>query len=370
MRFPSGLVLLPCGLLPLAFAHDAGDNVPDIERRSLTPIGLSTLGAPFTPEAPTTSSFTSSLASTSSSTLRPTTAASPTTAPTTTRPPSTYTGTQLELVVTEVFTQPPDCVGGATQYASTTDEFWQNIIVPYPGVTVSSCYPSKFFSSAQATASLPPFLQLVCPHQWESYPINSTYIICCPKYVSSQLCPRSPPLCAGETLCTRSLLCPVSDFGIYAPNFHDKVRPGRGAVCTSNIWPQVLVDVTSYRGSTWTVRGETAGTEGTLVVATAFEGVKATYVVSDQPSPTRQAGSTTEAPPSSGATGASSTATTTSSGAPTASPMSMVNSRSPMAQPGSATKLTIIIVSTFDTAATSSLVGWSCSKAKLERMGL
>lgn len=86
------------------------------------------------------------------------------------------------MAVTTVFTPPPECSGGITEVATMTGVLWQDIIDPVPNVTLSSCYASQFVASALATAtSLPPFSELVCPDMWESYNVNSTYVICSPK---------------------------------------------------------------------------------------------------------------------------------------------------------------------------------------------
>ncbi len=60
---------------------------------------------------------------------------------------------------------------------------WQNIINPVPSLTLTSCYPSQFYYSAIATEVLPPYKDLVCPLHWETYQVNATYLICCPRFV-------------------------------------------------------------------------------------------------------------------------------------------------------------------------------------------
>ncbi|EAW10035.1 CFEM domain-containing protein [Aspergillus clavatus NRRL 1] len=117
-------------------------------------------------------------------------------------------------------------------------------------MTLSSCYPSQFYYSAVGTTTLPPYVQLVCPQDWETYNVTDTYIICCP-----------------------------GGYGVYAPNYQDTARPGLGAVCTSSIWPNVLMDTTSYDSTgSATVIPTVAGDDGVLVFATAFDGTKATSV--------------------------------------------------------------------------------------------
>ncbi|KAJ5211432.1 uncharacterized protein N7498_003078 [Penicillium cinerascens] len=68
-------------------------------------------------------------------------------------------------------------------------------------------------------------------------------------------------------------------YGLYAPNYQNATRPGLGAVCISSIWPSVLIDITSYDSTAFaTVIPATAGVNGTLVFATAFDGTPATSV--------------------------------------------------------------------------------------------
>jgi hypothetical protein len=86
-----------------------------------------------------------------------------------------------DMALTTVFTPPPECSGSFTQVGS---NYWQNVIVPAPHTTLTSCYPSQFYSSAIGAAnsvSLPPFNPLVCPSSWSALPYNSTYGVCCPE---------------------------------------------------------------------------------------------------------------------------------------------------------------------------------------------
>ena len=89
------------------------------------------------------------------------------------------------LALTTTFTPPPACTTAAfTEMGLSGTDLWQNAINPVPSSTVTSCYPSQFYSSALATASgisLPPFSAIVCPYGWETYDYNTTYIICCPR---------------------------------------------------------------------------------------------------------------------------------------------------------------------------------------------
>lgn len=86
-----------------------------------------------------------------------------------------------DMALTTVFTPPPECTRAWTQVGS---YYWQDAIVPAPYTTLTSCYPSQFYSSAVAAAnsvSLPPFNPLVCPSGWSELPYNSTYFMCCPE---------------------------------------------------------------------------------------------------------------------------------------------------------------------------------------------
>ncbi|KAJ5094512.1 hypothetical protein N7456_010373 [Penicillium angulare] len=81
-------------------------------------------------------------------------------------------------------------------------------------------------------------------------------------------------------------------YGLYAPNYHSTSRPGLGAVCTSSIWPDVLMDITSYDSTALaTTIYTSAGENGALVFATAFDGTAATSV--DTSIPTRLTNSVT-----------------------------------------------------------------------------
>lgn len=137
----------------------------------LETIGLTTSGVTPTSTLLSTANPTSSLSS-------PPTSATPSL--TTTSPSVTNSGDSL--VLTTVFTQPPGCAGGMTEIPAWSTELWQNIVNPVSTMTLSSCYPSQFYYSAIATRILPPYKQLVCPEDWETYNVTDTYIICCPRY--------------------------------------------------------------------------------------------------------------------------------------------------------------------------------------------
>ncbi|RDW56741.1 CFEM protein [Coleophoma cylindrospora] len=248
MRFLSGLPLLLLGGLPLASSQDS-NVVPVVEARQLQTIGVSTSGATST--SSTTTSTSSSTASTSSSSSS--SQITPTSNPTLT---STPTLTGYDMVITTIFTQSTQCSYGLTEGPLATDQVWQNLINPVPTETLTSCYPSQFYSSALATVSLPAFSQLVCPYDWETYNINTTYIICCP-----------------------------NGFGFFAPYYNSTERPGLNAVCTSSIWPNILMDITSYDATGLaTVIATSAGVNGALVLATPFDGNMATAVVTSSSS--------------------------------------------------------------------------------------
>lgn len=120
-----------------------------------------------------------------STTTAKTSASSPTSS---TQPAIPWTSVQTKpksynMALTTVFTPPPECTGSFTQIGS---NYWENVIVPAPHTTLTSCYPSQFYSSAVGAANsvpLPPFNPLVCPSGWSSLPYNTTYIVCCPRCV-------------------------------------------------------------------------------------------------------------------------------------------------------------------------------------------
>ncbi|RQM05207.1 hypothetical protein DH86_00004169 [Scytalidium sp. 3C] len=145
-------------------------------------------------------------------------------------------------------------------------DIYNNLIYSQSGFDLeyATCFPPQFYRSVLASissTSLGPFTALVCPHTWENYDINSTYVICCP-----------------------SLL---------APNVDDPIRPGAGAVCTTYLGPSELLDITSFDSTgRQTVVGATAGPDGTVVFANAFDGITATGV-SLPPAPSSTPVSTT-----------------------------------------------------------------------------
>jgi hypothetical protein len=60
----------------------------------------------------------------------------------------------------------------------------------------------------------------------------------------------------------------------YAPNLSDAQRPLSGAMCRSLIVSGIFVDVTSYDSAgSMTVFPHTVGSEGAVLLVTAFEGM-------------------------------------------------------------------------------------------------
>lgn len=169
MHAISRMILLALGSLPLVLGQ-------------LETIGVITSGV--IPLSSTHSRSSTSLTSTVSSSSAP--SSSSTVTPFTTPAPNETTPGN-PLVLTTVFTQPSGCSGGMTEIAAWSTELWQNIVNPVPTLTLSSCYPSQFYYSAVATTTLPPYTQLVCPEDWETYNVTDTYIICCPGYFPLQV---------------------------------------------------------------------------------------------------------------------------------------------------------------------------------------
>jgi LysM repeat protein len=183
--------------------------------------------------------------------------ASPTTSSSTSSTTSPFTWTSVQtnpksynMALTTVFTPPPECTGSFTQVGLI---YSQDVVVPAPHKTLTSCYPSQFYSSIVGAAngvSLPSFSQLVCPSGWDSLPYNSTYVACCPE-----------------------------NWNAYAPNLSDAQRPLSGVVCRSFVISGMVVDITSFdsAGST-TVSPLTAGSTGVVLYADGFDGFSATAV--------------------------------------------------------------------------------------------
>lgn len=92
------------------------------------------------------------------------------------------------FAISTTWTAPTQCaqsVGGMTMLENDQYRVWLSPILPVPGATVSSCYPSQYVSSfllriggtSQAAMSL-----LVCPAGYITQgPFTSDYIACCPR---------------------------------------------------------------------------------------------------------------------------------------------------------------------------------------------
>jgi hypothetical protein len=89
------------------------------------------------------------------------------------------------MALTTTYTQSPQCTSKAiTEMAYGGPYLWENSMHPAPTLTITTCYPSQFYSSVMAdfsTVPLPAFSALVCPYKWETYNYNATYIVCCPR---------------------------------------------------------------------------------------------------------------------------------------------------------------------------------------------
>ncbi|KFY49143.1 hypothetical protein V495_00699 [Pseudogymnoascus sp. VKM F-4514 (FW-929)] len=161
---------------------------------------------------------------------------------------SCSTKTSYNMELTTVFTPPAQCTQGAfTQMDYSSGSIWENAIIPVPTSTITSCYPAQFADSVIASAVssliLPPFTELVCPLKWETFYFNSTYIICCP-----------------------------TNFTPLLPNYNGN-RPGLDAICISEIFMNVLMDVTSYNATAYsTVIATSAPSNGAIIFANAFDG--------------------------------------------------------------------------------------------------
>ncbi|OBT60866.1 hypothetical protein VE03_09694 [Pseudogymnoascus sp. 23342-1-I1] len=153
------------------------------------------------------------------------------------------------MALTTTFTPPAKCTQETlTQMAYSSNGIWDNAIIPVPTSTVTSCYPTQFADSVIASAVystiLPPFAELVCPYNWEASYFNSTYLICCPP-----------------------------NFNLFLPNESNANRPGLNATCTSHIYANALMDITSYDSTAYaTVIATSAPAYGVLVFANAFDG--------------------------------------------------------------------------------------------------
>ncbi|KAH8653580.1 hypothetical protein BX600DRAFT_82725 [Xylariales sp. PMI_506] len=159
--------------------------------------------------------------------------------------------TGYELALTTTFTPPAQCTKDSfSQLPDNSNVIWNAIKSGVDG-SWSTCLPSQFYSSVLATessVSLPAFTDLVCPSTWEPYYLNNTYLVCCPP-----------------------------DFMPYEIDFTNTQRPAADAVCGLEVFPDVLMDITSYDASGGsTIIPTSAPTSGTLVLAWAYDGIAAT----------------------------------------------------------------------------------------------
>lgn len=92
---------------------------------------------------------------------------------------------KYNMALTTVYTQSPQCTSQAiTQMSYGGPYLWENSIQPVETSTITTCFPSQFYSSVMgmfSSVALPPFSALVCPYNWVTFHYNSTYIVCCPK---------------------------------------------------------------------------------------------------------------------------------------------------------------------------------------------
>lgn len=99
------------------------------------------------------------------------------------------TGTVPELYLTTAFTWAPQCSEASfTMLYETPGLVWHNAIgTAYSEEAHMTCYPRQVYSSYLASAKgdiWPPFAKLICPDGWVEFGKNSSYVACCPPYVS------------------------------------------------------------------------------------------------------------------------------------------------------------------------------------------
>lgn len=176
----------PSGASCSAFASRAGISIMDLYKWNTI---LGPIGEYCTSQFLNSEYYCVGVSSSSSTSKKTTTPApgSPTSSSASaTSSASAWTSVQTDpksynMALTTVFTPPPECTGSFTQVGS---NYWQNVVIPAPQKTLTSCYPSQFYSSVVAAANnvaLPAFNPLVCPSGWSSIPYNSTYVGCCPE---------------------------------------------------------------------------------------------------------------------------------------------------------------------------------------------
>lgn len=250
MRIPLHLSLVGLAL--------SGGATAALDERQLH--SLPVLGPGQSPSASPSTSSLSTVSSPPKSSSPPTSSSERRTTPT--EEPTKTESAAWEL--TTVFTQPTECSSGITQYAGplSTLDYWLNIPFPGPGLTFTSCFPPVLVTSVTASVDQPPYDQLVCPDQWGQYDYNSTYRICCPKYV---------PVCLTGCYIPRRLTM-RRDFGI--SHLTNRDRPGLGAWCTSWAWPGTPAVYTRYftDGGSSVIKTTLGTSENWLVRATPFDG--------------------------------------------------------------------------------------------------
>ncbi|KAI1295255.1 hypothetical protein F5Y03DRAFT_410472 [Xylaria venustula] len=157
---------------------------------------------------------------------------------------------KYNMALTTTFTQSPQCTGALiTQMAWRGTNLWDNAINPVPTSTITTCYPSQFYSSVIGelnSVALPAFSHLVCPSGWIANMYNTTYGACCP-----------------------------SDFYVYAPYITDvPSRPFSGAACVSAMPAYQGYFLTSYDTTALlTTISTSAPADGTIVRVNAFDGI-------------------------------------------------------------------------------------------------
>lgn len=98
------------------------------------------------------------------------------------------TQSAVPFAITTTYTAPTQCaqsVGGLTMLGNDEYRVWLNAILPVPGTTVTSCYPSQYISSfllQTGGVTQAAFSPLVCPAGYATQgPFTSNYIACCPR---------------------------------------------------------------------------------------------------------------------------------------------------------------------------------------------
>lgn len=226
-------ILLAFYCAPVFSQHAAPPPANVAERDIFSSIGL--CKGSTCPTTAASVEYTSSSkymsSSTSKTTLRSSTSSHslPTSSAFSSTTASVFTGPYDPYMVTTTFTQPPECSGGIRYVLATsflailplvlvlqdhletctpinqmvgrffTDtgysalaqwgtSIYNNIIWSGVNSAYTNCFPPQFYSSVLAKTSMGPFKALICPSKWESYKLNATYVVCCPKYVHGWYC--------------------------------------------------------------------------------------------------------------------------------------------------------------------------------------